>query len=389
MSVQRCPECGGRLHTNYCDICMRKVPFGGIKRAKQRDPWDIHDGSSAHCREKNHECISFDYDKKPKKTTYIKPRKKAAAPNKKGASVVAIIVAVFSLLPALVDFVGDAVDSVFAPTPEYSIAENFVAAGDAGAEDVPNVIAGEIYNANGIRITADDAGLNYGEYAIFFTAYNDTDQKINVSFDNVSANGFMLPFDAYQEVKSGKSEPVYLTFYSDELEKAGITQVSEVAVELYVYDTNSYEDIVAGELITLQTEAENIPLSAVDTSGLELYNDGSTRVVLQGAMLDDYGDCRLDLYMENLSGSSVSIYSGQVFANGEEVSGFIWDVLRPNTRAFDTAYIYELDERVDLDIEDVSQLEEITMDLYVEYTQGYDILETYSEKITFAPNAIQ
>ena len=31
MNVQRCPECGQRLNTNYCDICMKKVPFGWNK----------------------------------------------------------------------------------------------------------------------------------------------------------------------------------------------------------------------------------------------------------------------------------------------------------------------------------------------------------------------
>ena len=388
MNVQRCPECGQRLNTNYCDICMRKVPFGGVKLGKRQDPWDSSDGSSAHRMEKGHECVSFDTEKKPVKTAFTKPRRKTAAPNKKGASVVAIVLAVFSLLSALFGIIEKTIDSAPVPEPEYHISEGFVEAGDPGAEGVPAVIPGEVYNANGIRITVDDAGLSYGDYTIFFTVYNGTNRKINVNFENISVNSFMLPFGAYQEVRSGKFEQFSIAFYADELEKAGIEQVFEVAFEVYAYEANSYDDIVVGDLVTLYTDADLTMVPALDISGLELYNDGSLWIVLRDVNLNEYGECELDLYMENLSGSAVSVYSGQVFVNGEEVSGYIWEVLRPDTRAINSGVIYELDERVDLNITDLAQIKEITIDLYVEYTDGLDIVESHSESITFEPSAI-
>jgi len=388
MNVQRCPECGQRLNTNYCDICMRKVPFGGVKLGKRKDPWDSADGSSAHRMEKDHECISFDTEKKPVKTTFTKPQRKTAAPNKKGASVVAIVLAVFSLLSAVFGIFEETADSIPAPEPEYNVHDGFVEAGELGAESVPGVIPGEIYNANDIRITVDDAGLSYGEYTVFFTIYNDTNRKINVNFENISVNSFMLPFGAYQEVKAGKSEQFSIAFYAEELEKAGIEQVFEVAFEVYAYEANSYEDIVVGDLVTLYTDADLTLVPALDISGLELYNDGSLWIVLRDINLNEYGECELDLYMENLSGSVASVYSGQVFVNGEEVSGYIWEELRPDTRAVNSGVIYELDERVDLDITDLAQIKEITIDLYVEYMDGLDIVESHSESITFEPSAI-
>ena len=388
MYVQRCPECGGRLNTNYCDICMRKVPFGGVKLAKRRDPWDSRDGSSAHRMEKNHECISFSDDQKPKKTTFTKPQRKTVAPNKKGASVVAIILAVFSLLPAIFGLVEEFTGSEQVLEPEYNVYEGFVVAGDPGAEDVPNVVAGEIYNNDGIRITVDDAGLSYGEYTVLLTIYNETDQNISVSMDLVSANGYMVPYGVYHDIRAGRSEQTYITFYSHELEKAGITQVADVAFVLDVYETDSYEEIVVREPVAFETDYDGSAEAAVDISGLELYNDGSFRVILRDIMLDDYGDCQLDLYMENLSGSTVNVYSGAVAVNGEAVSGYISKMLRSDTRAADRAYIYELDERADLDIEELSQIKEITIDLYVEYMDGWDIVESFSEAVTFEPSAM-
>jgi len=389
MNVQRCPECGQRLNTNYCDICMRKVPFGGVKLSKRRDPWDSSDGSSAHRMEKDHECISFGDEKKPKKTTFTKPKRKTVTPNKKGASIVAIILAVFSLLPALFGLIEEAVDSVAVPEPEYYSAEGFVQAGDPGAEEVPNVIAGEVYNANDIRITADRAGLSYGEYVIYFTIENDTNRKICVSFENIAANGFLMPQGAYQEVRAGKSNEIAIAFYSDDLEKVGIKQVSEVAFDLYAYEANGYDDIVVRELITVQTEADNTQAPAVDTSGLELYNDGSFLVILRDINLTDYGECELELYMENLSGSSVEIYNEEIRLNGEEASGYVWEALRPNTRAINNGTIYGMDGQGDLEFTELDQIKEITIGLYVEYKDGWDTVERISESVTFEPSAIK
>ena len=384
MSIQRCPECGQRLKTNYCDICMRKVPFGGVRQVTRQDPWDIKDGSSAHRREKGHECVSFDMEKKPK-TTFRSYRKSNAA-NKKGASVVAIILAILSLLPALFGLVEEAVESVPAPEPQYNVSDGFVEAGDLGAEDVPNVIAGEVYNDNGVRIHVDTAGLSYGDYVIYFTIYNDTDRKLGISGDMVSINGYMLPFGFYHDIKAGKSAQTSLAFYSYELEKAGITQISDVTFALSAYENNNYEPIFSNELVTLQTTAEVAAEPAVDVSGLELYNDGDIRIVLTDVSMPLYGECQLDLYMENFSDRPVNVFSAGAAVNGETVAYSMWSSLRSDTRAITSGYLYELNA---MEIEEVSQIEEITLELYVEYLDGVHVAQTISEAVTFDPNAIK
>ena len=384
MNIQRCPECGQRLTTNYCDICMRKVPFGGVRTAKRQEPWENRDGSSAHRREKDHECISFGEEKKPKKITYTKPRRKTTVSKKKGASVIAIFIAIMSVIGPLFGLVEDAIDSV-APSPEIDVSDGFVMAGDPGAEDVPAVIAEEIYNANGIRVTADYAGLSYGDYSVFVTIYNDTDQKISVDFDLVSVNGYMVPFGLYQDVKAGKSEQTYLTFYNGELAEAGIERISDVTFEMNVYDENTYEDIVTGELLTIRTEHTGETEPAADITGLELYTDGDFRVVLTDVTLPGYDDCELTLYAENNSGDQVNIYCEEMWINGETVEGYYSKTLRADTRAIDKVYLYELEE---LNIEELSDVEDISLELYVEYMDGWDILQSNRETVTFAPNQI-
>ena len=383
MSIQRCPECGQRLKTNYCDICMRKVPFGGVRQVTRQDPWDIKDGSSAHRREKGHECVSFDMEKKPKTT--FRSYRKSNTVNKKGASVVAIILAILSLLPALFGLVEEAVESVPAPEPQYNVSDGFVEAGAPGAENVPNVITGEVYNDNGVRIHVDTAGLSYGDYVIYFTIYNDTDRKLGISGDMVSINGYMLPFGFYHDIKAGKSAQTSLAFYSYELEKAGITQISDVTFALSAYENNNYEPIFSNELVTLQTTAEVAAEPAVDVSGLELYNDGDISIMLTDVSMPLYGECQLDLYMENFSDRPVNVFSAGAAVNGETVAYSIWSSLRSDTRAITSGYLYELNA---MEIEEVSQIEEITLELYIECLDEGFVAETISEAVTFNPNAI-
>ena len=103
MAVQRCPECGGRIHTNYCDICMRKVPFAGARTVRRREPWEL---SSAHREETGHKCITFDAPaSQSQKQTWVKTkpsfpeRKPAQKKDPKMATVVAVVLAILSLIP--------------------------------------------------------------------------------------------------------------------------------------------------------------------------------------------------------------------------------------------------------------------------------------------------
>ena len=52
------------------------------------------------------------------------------------------------------------------------------------------------------------------------------------------------------------------------------------------------------------------------------------------------------------------------------------------------AYIYELDERVDMEIQSLDAIKEITIDLYVDLTDDMELVESFSESITFEPGAI-
>lgn len=379
MDIQRCPECGGRITTNYCDVCMKRVPFRGVSKQMYKEPWE---SSSAHREEKDHTCVSFGISKpRPVKTvTFPKKKKAARNPSPKKASAIAIVVAVLSLLPAFFGFVEDAVDSVKAPAPEpdYNY-EAFVTG------DVPRITPTELYNDGEICVTADTAGVYYGDYTVQFTIQNESDRDVTVSTQLLSVNGYMTDFGCYTPVRSGGNQQVLLQLYSYELEQMGITEIAEIAFSLDLYDSKTYETIAITELLTLKTDiAENFR-QPIDDNGWEMHIDDHLRMVYKGATLSDYGDCDLYLYMENLAEGNVSVTIDTVRVNGEDVEGFLWETLRPGTRAVDSIYFYGLENL------DITQFSQIT-DVYLEYTidtyRGDQIAETVYCTVSFNPNAL-
>ena len=376
MEVQRCPECGGRITTNYCDVCMKKVPFRGTVLRRHKDPWDT---SSAHREEQNHECVSFDTQQpkvKPIKTVTF-PRGKKKAPTKK-AQAVAIVVAVLSLLPAIFGIFEDAVDLGAAPEPEYNY-EAFVTG------EVPQITPMELYNDNEIQVTVASAGTYYGEYALSVMVQNDTKQDVIVSTDLLSVNGYMVDCSLYADVPAGESQQAFLQLDSYALAPAGITDIAEIAFYLDIYDSQTYEDIAVTELITLETDIADGFTQAVDDSGWEMHRDDSLRIVYRGATVSPYGECDLQFYLENLSDAQISVSTTLLQVNGQDAPGFLWDILRPETRAVDSLWIYDLEE---LDITQLEQINEIYIEYMVEYYQNDVIVDATYCSVLFNPNAL-
>lgn len=376
MEVQRCPECGNRLTTNYCDVCMKKVPFRGAALRRHKDPWDT---SSAHREEDGHECVSFDTEQpkiKPVKTVTF-PKKKTNVKTQK-AKAVAIVVAMLSLLPAIFGILEDVTDIGAAPEPEYYY-EAFVTG------EVPQITPMELYNDGEIQVTVGSAGTYYGEYALSVMVQNDTKQDVIVSTDLLSVNGYMVDCSLYADVPAGESQQVFLQLDSYALAPAGITDIAEISFYLDIYDSQTYEDIAVTELITLETDIADGFVQAVDDSGWEMHVDDSLRIVYRGATVSSYGECDLQFYLENLSDEIVSVSTEGIWINGEEVPGFLWDILRPETRAVDSLCAYDLEE---LEITQLEQINEIYIEYMVEYYSDDEIVDTVYCSTLFNPNAL-
>lgn len=389
MAVHRCPECGGRLTTNYCDICMRKVPFAGARPKKYRDPWDY---SSAHREESGHKCITFDAPGTPApkqtftkpKTTYTKPAsafpkaKSNKKPEPKTATVVAIVLAILSLLPTVFGlFENVHVDN---PAPEYNV-EVF----DPEA-DLPVVQPTGIYSNGDIEIYADSLGLYYDEPSLSFIIENESEQDIDVIIEKVAVNGYMVDYGMTTEVNAGDSCQAFLSLYSYALENANIQQIAYVDFNLRIYDRDSYDEIGHVKAMRVETDIADSYTQPVDRSGLEVYKDGSTSVMLRDITLSGYGSGEIGVLVENTSSDEVMVYTTDLYINGQKADGYLSSSLTPGACAVTSVYLSDLEA---LDIQELDQIKEITLELYVDYMDGWELLETNSLSVTFEPGAIK
>lgn len=371
MQIQRCPECGIRLKTNYCDVCMKRVPFKGMP-AKQT--FQHHDGSSAHRTERDHECVSFD---KKEKTPFSFPaKKKTAGGNKKATTVVAIVLAILGLLPTIFNVFEDMTGSEPVPEPEYQSVEVFAQDGN-----VPAIQPTELYNDGAIIVTADFADLYYDDYTVFMTVINESPSDIIVGTDLLSVNGYMHSSSLYAEVDAGETVQESLQLYTWELEQAGIDEVAELAFYLNIYDQHDYEDIARSELITIETEIADSYVQPEFLDGRELYRDEDLAVRLVRTSLYS-SDCELQLYMENLSSQTMGVSVPNSQINGQELDGSFWTILRPGTKVLTTLYLS------DSEVDSLDSIEEISLDLNLEYMKDWYVDSTRIANITFNPNTL-
>ena len=360
MKDVRCPQCGYRLKTNQCPICLTRVPFPGVD-------WKV--------------TVEAEKPKKQFRLPIDMEKMKKAAKNRKkpvSMAVVGVVLAVFSMLSSALESC-DGFDSY---TPDYDY-DAYVAAGVGEAADVPEIDPQYIYDQNGLTIAVDGLGLYYGSYTIPVTVTNKTDQNVLIHSNELSVNNFMQPgINLYCEVEAGEEAQSFLILNDYDLKETGITEIGEVAFWLDIYEDEDYTNIGTSDLITLRTAAADSIEQSVDSSGMEVYAGEDVRLVIKSVELSDYGDCCVTIFAENRSDRIVSLMDEGVSLNGEETYGLLWTTMRPHTQVVDRIYISEVQE---LGIESVEQLETlmIRMDICYEenLTKPRQILKTVSETV--------
>lgn len=271
-----------------------------------------------------------------------------------------------------------------AETAEDAEAEDTEGAEETAAEEeavsaAVTLESQEIYSQDGVTITTGEIsdGLIGPEIAV--TVVNDSEQNVMISSDLLSVNGFMCSTSGlYVQVAAGKSANAELTLYSYELEQAGIETVMDVAFTLSLYDSDSYEEIAATDLITLSTSASGTEEQAVDESGDVVYEDNDIKIICRGLSDDTLWDGEVVFLLENDSSQTVYVSAENVSVNGfmEDVS--LWVGLRSGTKAVDGMTLLDLE---DLALESLDEVESIEFTLRISDAETWEDIDS-TEPIT-------
>lgn len=360
----RCPECGYRLKTNQCPICLKKVPFAGVKK-QETQPRQVLPEKP---RKQFHVPIDME---KMKRAAKAKKKPKATA-------VIGIAIALISIISSIME----SCDGSSSYTPEYDY-DAYVAAGVGEATDVPEIAQQYIYENNGLTICVDGMGLYYGDYTIPVTVTNDSKQDVTIHSRELSVNGFMMPgISLYCDVESGEEAQSFLILNDYDLEGAGISEIATVEFWLDIYDSEEYTDIDQTTLITLQTATAHKIEQPIDDAGTEVYADEGVQMMVRQLDWSDYGSCSLEVFVRNDSDMTVMLSDVESTLNGQESETLLWMTLRPGTCAVDRIYIDGLEE---MGIDEPSQLETLVMEMEARFEEKQlprDMVKTVRETVT-------
>lgn len=221
----------------------------------------------------------------------------------------------------------------------------------------------ELYNSNGVVVTATKYQKGVFGPEISFTITNETDRNITVSSRNLSVNGYMLSTSSlYSDVAAGKKAIDSMTLMSSELSAAGIETVAQIEFTLALYDSDTFEDIDNSDLVSLTTSAAEGFTQPVDDSGDVLYDANGIRVICKGLKEDAVWDGCIVFFIENNNGKAVSVYSDNMSVNGFMVDDSLWCDLRANTRCIDAMYLLSLD---DIGVESMDDVENVEFTLRI------------------------
>lgn len=324
MAKIKCPECGTKYNGNFCPNCSAAAPEGAGK----------------------------------KKNKWLLP-------------VIVVLVVVF-----LIAGMGGGDDGAKQPSDvQGDSSVNAASAGEITIEET------ELYNENGIVVTATEISDGWLGTEISLTISNDSGKNMGVSSRNLSVNGYMLSSSGlYSNIASGKKAIETLTLMSSELSEAGIETVADIEFSIHVYDSETYDTIDDSELIKLSTSAAEGFTQPVDDSGDVVYDANGIRVICKGLQDDVIWDGCVVFYMENNSAEFVTIYGENVSVNGYMVDESLWSDLRAGTRSIEGMYLLTLDE---IGLESVDEVESIEFNLRIIDEDWHEIVTTDAITLNF------
>ena len=225
-------------------------------------------------------------------------------------------------------------------------------------EDGATIEEKVIYEGNDVKITA--TGLNNEGFfgpEVKVLIENNSAQDITVQSRDSSVNGLMVDTMFSADVAAGKKANDAITFSSSDLEISGITTIKDIEFSLIVMDSNTWNDIVATDMIGLTTTADASYVQEYDDSGFVAYNaDGIKVVVKKLNSSDSFWGSDVHLYIENNTTNDITVQSRDVSINGFMVDPIFSCEIMVGKKAFDTMTFMESD-LTDNGITDITDLE--------------------------------
>ena len=217
----------------------------------------------------------------------------------------------------------------------------------------------EIYNADGIVITATGIEEGFMGPEIKLSIDNGSGNDITVQTRQVAVNGYMQDSALFSsDVASGKKAIDSLSLSTSELDQCGIGEIRDLEFRIAVIDPDSWEDISVSDLIDLETTGAEDYVQEYDESGTVLYEDETLKLIGKEMTEEPGWGAEYNVYIENSGDETINVSVQNSSVNGYMADALMAQEVTPGNHAIGSITIFETDlENAGLTADDITELE--------------------------------
>lgn len=213
-----------------------------------------------------------------------------------------------------------------------------------------------LYDENGIKITATGLEDSWLGTELQVLIENNSSQSITIQARNANVNGYMVPTVMSADVAAGKKANDSLTFETSGLKECGIDNIATMEFLFHIFDSESWDEIVDTDVITVETSIAESYTQTYDDSGEVLVDTDGIKIVGKGLSDEDsFWGPGVILYIENNSDQNVTIQVRDVSVNGFMVDSSMSEDVVAGKKAMSAVQFFstDLEENSIDDITDV------------------------------------
>ena len=231
-------------------------------------------------------------------------------------------------------------------------------------KEIPTIEETVLLDQDGIVVTAkeivDESVWGQG---IKVLIENNSSRDVTVTATAMAVNGYMLTDFLYEKVTADAKSNAVIHCLNNELEKAGITNIEEVAIWFSLVDPESYmTSYSSDEPAILRTSLYTGAESEAFSDGIEVINQDGIRVVVKYVDEKSIWGTSVLIYAENNSGRNVGLSADNVSINGFMIDGYYYADIKSGYKSFDDMTIFSSSLK-DNDIEKIDNIK-LTFNCY-------------------------
>lgn len=245
---------------------------------------------------------------------------------------------------------------------------------------MPTIDEQVVVDEDGIKITAKEYTSDsiFGD-GIKFLIENETEYNLTIGINALIVNDFMISDTFVTEVAAGKKTNETMTLSSSQLKAAGIDVIGQIEVYFHIYDSDTWDDILNPDCVTIKTSLYDQMDTTADDSGEVLFDEGGVRIIGKAVNDSDFWGAAVLFYVENNSGRDVTVRADNV-----SINGFTFDSAYFSTTVYDGKKVYD-DMTLfssELEANDIKNIEEVSLTFEIYDPDSYSTI-TESDEITF------